>query len=248
MKVELINISKRFIHSSMEVKVFDHLNLTIPAGQFVVIMGPNGCGKTTLLNLISGIDKDFEGKITVMHKSTQNACAYLMQKDLLLPWKTVYQNIIIGLEIQKKISISTQESVMEYLHVFGMVELANKYPNCLSGGERQKVALIRTLIMYADIILLDEPFSSIDYITRLELQEKVYNIVKKNNKTAIMITHDIDEALSVADRVIILDHKPQGILKDLVLNFSIEKRNPLTTREHNKFSILYSKIWETLPK
>jgi len=249
MKIELIDINKSFTDSKGKVDVFKSLNLSIGSGEFVAIMGPNGCGKTTLLNLINGLDREYEGKIKVQHiNGNKPDFSYMMQKDLLLPWRTVFDNIIIGLEIQGKVTSHTRGYVIQYLKRFGIHNLIDSYPAKLSGGERQKVALIRTLIIESDILLLDEPFSSIDYNTRLELQAKIYSLVKEKNKTALLITHDIDEAIAVGDRVVILNHKPYGTLKDFHIDLNIENRNPLTARQHPKFASYYSDIWKSLPK
>lgn len=249
MKIELIDITKSFTNSKGKIEVFKNLNLSIDSGEIVAIMGPNGCGKTTLLNLINGLDKEFEGEIKVQHiNGNRPTFSYMMQKDLLLPWRTVYENIIIGLEIQGKVTSHSKGYVIQYLKRFGILNLMDSFPAKLSGGERQKVAFVRTLIMESDILLLDEPFASIDYNTRLELQAKIYSLVKEKKKTALLITHDIDEAIAVGDRVIILNHKPYGTLKDFQIELNVENRNPLTVRQHPKFASYYSEIWKSLPK
>jgi NitT/TauT family transport system ATP-binding protein len=249
MKIELIDINKSFYHSSEIIEIFKHFNLSISSGEFVAIMGPNGCGKSTLLNLINGLDKKFEGNIKIEQiNNSRPAFAYMMQKDLLLPWRTVYENIVIGLEVQGKITSHTRGYVLQHLKRFGISDLISSYPAKLSGGERQKVALVRTLIMQSDILLLDEPFSAIDYNTRIELQGKIYNIAKEKGNTTLLITHDIDEAIAVSDRVVILNYKPLGILKDLKIDLSVENRNPITVRQHSMFADYYSEIWRSLPK
>lgn len=249
MKIELININKSFHHSNESIDIFKNLNLSISSGELIAIMGPNGSGKTTLLNLINGLDKDFGGEIKIDHiNNNRPAFAYMMQEDLLLPWRTVYENVVIGLEVQNKITNNTKKNVLEYLERFGISEVINSYPAKLSGGERQKVALIRTLIIQSDILLLDEPFSSIDYNTKIELQGKIYTIAKEKHNTALIVTHDIDEAIAISDRVIVLNYKPLGILCNLKIDLSLENRNPLTVRQHPNFSDYYSQIWRSLPK
>ena len=249
MNIELININKSFQTPAGKVEVFRNLNLCINTGEFVSILGPNGCGKTTLLNLIIGLDNDYSGKINIDHiADRRTAIAYMMQKDLLLPWKTVYQNIVVGIEIQGKIDNSTKNEVKAYLQRFGISKLIDSYPSQLSGGERQKVALIRTLMLDSEIMLLDEPFSAIDYNTRLELQAQIYSLTKEKGKTALLITHDIDEAITVSDRAIIFNHKPNERFKELHIKFDVEKRSPISVKQDQRFSQYFTEIWQSLPK
>jgi NitT/TauT family transport system ATP-binding protein len=249
MDIELIDISKSFITPKGSIAVFKNLNLSIGSGEFVSIIGPNGCGKTTLFNIIIGLDNEYTGYVNLDHiEDRRTAIAYMMQKDLLLPWKTVYQNIIIGLDIQGKANSHTKDYVMQYLKRFGISNLIDCYPLKLSGGERQKVALIRTIMLDSKIWLLDEPFSAIDYNTRLELQTQIHSIAKENHKTVLFITHDIDEAITVSDRAIIFSNKPKGVFKDLKITFDIQKRNPYSVKQDSKFAAYFSEIWQSLPK
>lgn len=249
MNIELINISKSFRNPNGNVEVFKNLNLSIKSGEIVSIVGPNGCGKTTLFNIIIGLDKEYEGHVKLDHvEDRRTVIAYMMQKDLLLPWKTVYQNIIIGLDIQGKVNSHTKGQVMQYLKRFGISNLISGYPSKLSGGERQKVALIRTLMLDSKIMLMDEPFSAIDYNTRLELQAQIHLLAKENHKTVLLITHDIDEAITVSDRAIIFSNKPNGVLKDLKVIFDVEKRSAFSVKQDYKFAAYFSEIWQSLPK
>ena len=249
MNIELIDISKSFNSPKEKIEVFKNLNLSIGSGEFVSIIGPNGCGKTTLFNIIIGLDENYKGNVKLDHiKDRRTEIAYMMQKDLLLPWKSVYKNIIVGLDIQGKVNSYTKGYVLQYLRRFGISNLISSYPSKLSGGERQKVALIRTLMLDSEIMLMDEPFSAIDYNTRLELQTQIYSLAKEKKKTVIIITHDIDEAITVSDRVIIFSNKPMGVYKDLKITFDFEKRSAFNVKQDPKFASYFSEIWQSLPK
>lgn len=249
MNIELLDISKSFNSPKENIEVFKNLNLSIGSGEFVSIIGPNGCGKTTLFNIIIGLDENYKGNVKLDHiKDRRTEIAYMMQKDLLLPWKSVYQNIIIGLDIQGKINSHTKGYVLQYLRRFGISNLISSYPSKLSGGERQKVALIRTLMLDSEIMLMDEPFSAIDYNTRLELQTQIYSLAKEKKKTVLIITHDIDEAITVSDRVIIFSNKPMGVYKDMKITFDFEKRGAFNVKQDPKFASYFSEIWQSLPK
>lgn len=248
--IQLSNINKSFKTKNAEIQIFNNLNFTIQKGDFVAILGPNGCGKTTLFNLITGIDANYEGKIDIENsrQSINHSIAYMLQKDLLLPWLTVIQNIMLGVKIQKKDKQASLKLADEYLEMLKVAYLRNEYPANLSGGERQKVSLIRTLILNTDILLLDEPFSAIDYNTRSELQTMIFEYAKKNNKTILLISHDIDEAIAVSDRIVILGKNAQGIVWDMKIELNIPIRNPITVRQHPYFANYYKQIWENYPR
>jgi len=249
MNIELINITKSFYTPKGKSEIFKDLNLTISSGEFVSILGPNGCGKTTLFNLIIGLDNDYSGEVKLDHiVDRRTAVAYMMQRDLLLPWKTIYQNIITGIKIQGKVKSSTMGEVKEYMARFGISSLINNYPSQLSGGERQKVALIRTLIMDSEIMLLDEPFSAIDYHTRIELQFQIHALAKETHKTVLLITHDIDEAITVSDRAIIFGQKPNSSFKTIDTTFNIKERSQISVKQDPKYATYFTDIWHSLPK
>lgn len=244
------NLQKSFNINNGLIILFQGLTFEVIEGQFLTILGPNGCGKSTLLNLITGIDKLYTGQIKVkgqLDKISTNV-AYMLQKDLLLPWLTVKENIYLGVKIQGKFNSQTDKKIDTYLDSLNILKLKNHYPSKLSGGEKQKVALIRTLVLDTPILLLDEPFSAIDYNTRLELQKTIFTYAESNNTTVILISHDIDEAIAVSDRILIFDHKPRGIRLDIKVELQIRDRNPVTARQDPEFSRYYNTIWQNYPR
>ena len=206
-------------------------------------------GKSTLLSLIAGLEQKSEGEIYVDNEivdGLSSKIGYMLQKDCLLEWRSIYSNIMLGLEIKK---IKTKENI-EYaenlLKKYGLYEFKDKFPNQLSGGMRQRVALIRTLAIKPKILLLDEAFSALDYQTRIKVTEDIYKILRKENITTLMVTHDISEAISMADKVIVLTKRPGTIKCIHNIEFDLEERTPLTSRETPQFSEYFNTLWKEL--
>lgn len=247
--VEIIDISMNYHTLDGETKAIQKLNLDVSNGEFVSIVGPSGCGKSTLLSIVSGILKPSVGKVMVNGKEVQGpstSVGYMLQKDHLFEWRTIIKNITIGLEIQGKLNKETQGSIEKLLIEYGLYEFRNHYPRQLSGGMRQRVALIRTLATKPDILLLDEPFSALDYQTRIAISEEVWLILKKEKKTAILVTHDLAEAISMSDRIIVLTKRPAEIKSIHEIKLTCNNKTPITCREAPEFRFYFNTIWKEL--
>ena len=225
-----------------EIDVLSGLNFSVNKGEIVCIVGPSGCGKSSILNVISGLVEPTSGFADVSCK-----CGYMFQKDNLLEWRTVYKNVLLGLEITKQDDDENKNKAKELLEKYGLWEFRNYHPSQLSGGQRQRVALIRTLVMNPDLMLLDESFSALDFQTRLLVNEDVYRIIKDEGKSAIIVTHDISEAISMGDRVIVLSNRPAKIKNIHTIELDIdEDRTPLKSRESSHFKDYFQEIWKEM--
>lgn len=215
------------------------LSFSVDEGEFVAIIGPSGCGKTTLLSLAAGLLKPSAGTI-----ESRGSFGYMLQKDELFPWRTIEKNIFLPLEIRHQKSPEHRERAIALAKKYGLGDFLKSYPAQLSGGMRQRAALIRTLATDPDILLLDEPFSALDYQTRLNVCEDVANIIRSEKKTALLITHDISEAISVADRVLVLTARPARVAHAHTLDFG--GIPPLKRREQPGFSGWFERLWGEL--
>lgn len=238
MKVlEFIDVTKSFCHKEEIVDVLEKINFSVEEGEIIVIVGPSGAGKSTILNLISKLIEPSDGKVNV-----NGNIGYMFQRDCLFEWNTIYRNILLGLEIQKNKNDKTLQEVERMLKEYDLYEFKNSYPKQLSGGMRQRVALIRTLAVNPDLLLLDEPFAALDYQTKLTVSNDIYNIIKKEKKTAVMVTHDISEAISMADKIIVLSNRPAKVKKIFTIN--IDEETPLKKRQNPKFQEYFEMIWD----
>lgn len=245
--LELKNVSLKYHTLTDEITALHGLSFDCYDGNFISIIGPSGCGKTTILSLIAGLIEPSSGKITFDGKdfsAPKNSLGYMLQKDQLFPWRTIEKNVFLPLEIKGKNNKENREYALSLLDKYGLKEFRKKYPDQLSGGMRQRVALIRTLASKPQILLLDEPFSALDYQTRLEVCDDVYKIIKAEKKTTVLVTHDISEAISMSDIIIVLTDRPAKVK-------SIHKPNllgdtPLKKRESPDFGIWFEKLWKEL--
>jgi len=236
-QLALRNIRKSFSNKHGTVDVLGGLTFDINERDFVSIIGPSGCGKTTVFNVIAGLLEADSGDIVYRGQAVEGLrgkVGYMMQRDLLLPWRTVLQNVLIGPELSRMPIAQARETAMEYLNTYGLAGFENAYPRMLSGGMRQRVALIRTLINDPDIILLDEPFSALDYQTRLYLEGVLMEAVETFHKTVVLVTHDIDEAVALSKRVVVLGGRPSQVKK--IYDIDIAARSPIGARSDPNFS------------
>ncbi len=248
-KVEIKNIQMNYHSPLGETKVLNDISLTIEEGEFISIIGPSGCGKSTLLNIISGLVPPSSGEIMLEGKNISKGdsrIGYMFQKDHLFQWLNLWGNVTLGLRIQKKLTKEAVLQIENLLDSYGLASFKKYYPNELSGGMRQRVALLRTLALSPHILLLDEPFSALDYQTRLMVCDEIYQIIKKAGKTVVMVTHDISEAISTSSRIVILSRRPSRIKKIINLDFEEKYNTPLLRREAPEFREYFNIIWKEL--
>ncbi len=240
--VQIKNLSMNYYTLEGELEVLSDINLTLEEGKILALVGPSGCGKSTIMNILSGLIEPTQGEIFINGK-----IGYMFQRDHLLEWRTIMGNIKIGLEIQKKITDKALDSIEHLLKLYGLWEFRNNYPRELSGGMRQRVSLIRTLAVNPDILLLDEAFSALDYQTRLLVCDDITKIIRRENKTTIIVTHDISEAISMADKIAVLSKRPATIknIHEIKLTTQGEK-TPLSSREAPEFKDYFNMIWKEL--
>jgi len=240
--LKLKNVTKNYHTKEGEIKAIDDISFNLNEGQIISLVGPSGCGKSTILSLISELDKKYSGSII---KKDNLKIAYMLQSDALLPWLTIYENAILGLKIQNKLTKDNLNYVNYLLEFYNLTEFKDNYPKSLSGGMKQRVALIRTLALKPDLLLLDEPFSALDQQTRLLISDDVYKILKKENKTVILVTHNIEEAITFSDEVIILSKRPALVKSIIPIN--IENKDSIYERRKDKnFHNIFDIIWKDL--
>ena len=247
--LELEDVTYVYHSINGETYALSNISFQVEDGEFIAIVGPSGCGKSTLLSLISGLLTPESGTI-LLHgrdiKDSKTDIGYMLQKDHLFEWRTIYSNLKLGLEIQKKDTPENRKHIDELLKSYGLSKFKNAKPSQLSGGMRQRAALIRTLALNPGLLLLDEPFSALDYQTRLSVCDDIASIIKKEHKTAILVTHDLSEAISVADRVIVLTKRPGRIRKIVPIQIDMEERTPMKSRNAPDFKDYFNLIWKEL--
>ena len=238
--LEIKNLSHSYHSLEGETPALLDISFSVPRGKFLSIVGPSGCGKSTLLSLISGLMKPSENTL-FFHG---NSIGYMLQKDNLLEWRTIYRNVILGLEIQHKLTSENIQKAHKYLEQYGLGDFKNSKPSELSGGMRQRAALIRTLLLEPDLLLLDEPFSALDYQTRLLVSDDIGQIIRSEKRSAILVTHDLSEAISLGDIILVLTHRPGKVKAFFPLSFDLEKDTPLNRRNSAEFKQYFNLIWK----
>lgn len=248
-KLEVSGLSYSYHSLDGETQALSNISFAVDPGEFIAVVGPSGCGKSTLLSLLCGLLTPDEGTILIdgvpLSESSINI-GYMLQKDHLFEWRTIFSNASLGLEIQHKLDNKTKQQVKDLMKTYGLGNFENSRPSELSGGMRQRAALIRTLALEPDILLLDEPFSALDYQTRLSVCDDISSIIRSRNKTALLITHDLAEAISVSDRVIILSRRPGRIKSILDTPFSSPELRPLERRNAPEFSTYFNEVWKLI--
>ena len=238
----ITNLEKSFHTRDGEIKALESVSFDVREKEFISIVGPSGCGKSTILSILAGLEEKSKGEINF---SKDYTIGYMLQNDSLFEWRTVLENCLLGLEITNQLTKENKEYVINLLKTYGLEEFIDSYPSRLSGGMRQRVALIRTLATKPDILLLDEAMSALDYQSRLAISDDIYKIIKKEGKTAIMVTHDIAEAISMSDRIIVLSKRPATVKKVYEINMQ-NKSTPIHNRKCKEFASYYDEIWRDL--
>ena len=225
------------------------ISLDIEEGEFISFLGPSGCGKTTLLSIIAGLVKPSEGVVTLEGKlidTKKNDIGYMLQQDYLFPWKTIEENILLGLKISKQLDAKKKQETLQLLTRMGLTGVEKQYPRQLSGGMRQRVALVRTLATEPKLLMLDEPFSALDFQTKLHLEDHVSQTLKAFHKTAILVTHDIGEAIAMSDRIFLFTARPGQIYKTFIIPEELRKLPPFQARNHERYQQLFQIIWKEM--
>ena len=242
--VYMKDIKKTYQTVNEETCAIKGFSLKIYNGEFIAVVGPSGCGKSTVLSIIAGLCAPSAGEVLMPENIS---IGYMLQRDHLLSWRTIYKNAVVGLEVQKKLTEENAAYVNYLLETYGLDQFRNSYPNQLSGGMRQRAALIRTLAIKPDILLLDEPFSALDYQTRLTVSDDVAEIITKEGKTAVLVTHDLSEAISMASRVVVMSARPSTIKNIYDISFPNCTSTPEKRRDP-KFAAYFEKIWKDIDK
>lgn len=240
--VKINNLSKIYYKNEYETEAIRDISFDLNDGEFIGIVGPSGCGKSTILNIICGLDDKTGGEVV---KKDNIKIGYMLQEDALFPWLSILDNALLGLKISKKLTIENKEYVLNLLKKYDLIDFKDKYPNELSGGMKQRLALIRTLAMKPDVLLLDEPFSALDYQTRLSVSEDVYNIIKEEKKSVIIVTHDLSEAISLCSKIIVLSKRP-SVIKNI---HEIQLYDtPIQNRKSKDFAYYYDMLWKEIDR
>lgn len=247
--LELKNIGYSYHSLHGETKALQNISFGVREGEFIAIVGPSGCGKSTLLSIIAGLLSPEEGTIAVNNPDGSlhyPKIGYMLQRDHLFEWRTVYRNVTLGLELNHAMTKEHLDTVERLLTDYGLNKFRDKRPSELSGGMKQRAALIRTMVMEPGLLLLDEPFSALDYQTRLMVSADIGNIIRASGITAILITHDLSEAISLADRILVLTRRPATIKNNIPIHLTLPENTPLAARNAPEFQDLFTLLWKEI--
>lgn len=251
--LSLRDVSYSYHNLKGETPALSHINLQVSEGSFSAVVGPSGCGKSTLLSIVAGLLAPEDGEILYRGLSSRDYCAdsalrigYMLQRDHLFEWRTIYQNVILGLELTHTLTKENTDYVLKLLADYGLYGFKDKKPSELSGGMRQRAALIRTMAVHPDLLLLDEPFSALDFQTRLSVSADIADIIRKTGKTALLITHDLSEAITLADRVIVLSKRPAAVKREMSILYEVGREDPLAIRATAAYQEYFNQLWEVL--
>ena len=239
--LEVKNLKKLYHSLDREILAIDNISFNLKNGEFIGIVGPSGCGKSTILSILCGLECKTSGNINYLNSNI----GYMLQNDSLFEWRNVLDNCLLGLELKNDLTEDNKKYVINLINSYGLKEFINSYPDSLSGGMRQRVALIRTLATNPNILLMDEPFSALDYQSRLKISDDIYKILRKEKKSMIIVTHDIAEAISMCDKVIVLSNRPATIKNIYEINLE-HKSTPINNRSDKNFSKYYELIWKDI--
>lgn len=244
--IEMSGVTQVYVTKRQATLAVEGINLKVAPGEFVSLIGPSGCGKTTVLSMVAGLLAPTSGSVKLFGENVEGPSArvgYMLQQDYLFPWRSVYANAVVGLELRGGVTPEGREYVLQLLEEMGLAGYKDFMPNQLSGGMRQRVALVRTLSTEPDILLLDEPFSALDYQTKLQLEDLVAETLTARGKTALLVTHDITEAIAMSDRIVIMEPRPGRIRRELNVPEPIRAQLPFQAREQTGFHELFRDIW-----
>ena len=247
--ITLENVSHSYFSKKGFTKAIEDIDLDIEEGAFISIVGPSGCGKSTILSIMARLIEQTQGHVSIRDIPILKAkptIGYMLQQDYLFPWKTIMENILIGPKIQRS---TDEETIKEARRLLKEVQLAhteNNYPGELSGGMRQRAALVRTLITDPDILLFDEPFSALDYVTKLKLENTVAAMTKQYHKTTILVTHDLGEAISMSDQIVLMKDSPGKIAKVFSVPEDLRQETPFFVRRHESYQAIFDEVWKYL--
>lgn len=247
--LQVKDIHHTYFTKASATTALSEITLQVEEGEFVSFLGPSGCGKTTLLSIIAGLIKPTQGTILLEDKpltGADNQIGYMLQQDYLFPWKTIEENILLGLKLSKQLNDETKKTALDLLKQMGLSGIEKQLPKQLSGGMRQRAALVRTLATEPKLLMLDEPFSALDYQTKLKLEDLVSNTLDEFGKTAILVTHDIGEAIAMSDRVVLFSPSPGKIHRVFQMPDKLRSLSPFEARNHEEFSRTFQTIWKEL--